>query len=631
MITVVVDPRDPELEPLGVAVDGSSVRPYTASIRPSRTVRLAGGGFLSAVMPKPRSASSDVPVSFTVPATDGAEILAADRSTFTYIVDVDVAGSNGRGRGGSSRVTFTGLLPSSLGASVSVTALSAAEPVPAPYVSAADLIAQANSAQSSASTSASAASASATSAANAAALVGAPADSAIAAAVGGPSATRTALDGRYSRASDRPINVAQQFGRNDAAVRAAFAEAASSGRALHFTNGDFTVTGNITVTTRIELLGDGYTSRLLFTDGGLILDATTAYILHPKIRDLRIRRIGTVAGPALHLKGAGVYGVARITAYNVHLSSPAGNTSQMSNAGDALLIEGSYLGYFHGCYFEEAQYGIRGIVSVGDATGVNSICFYGGEANGNRYGWQIDRPAGVSFYGFATEGNYAGGGRVTGVARGFTYHGGYFELNQGPDIEVDCNAGGGGITIEGNVFFTNGGVKTESILLKRGRVAVNHNHFNSLSSAVAIRVNEGSSPVSGEARNNMRDDDGTVIAYTAGGASFNITPLGKLTKATSTISSGTPTAEAGIEFVRKVSAPLDFPSIPANSEASLTVSVPGAVTTDDCSVSSSILEDGLVLKSWGVTAADTVTIRLRNVTAAAIDPSARTYRVRVWR
>lgn len=173
MITLVVDPRDPETDPLGVAADTSSVRLYTATIRPSRTsVRLAAGGFLSSVIPKAKSSTTEAAVTFSVPATDGAEILAADRSTFTYIVDVEVAGNRGRGRGGATVVTFAGLLPTALGATVQVTGLENAEPLPAPFVSVGELRADVAAAQT-------AATSAAASAASSAALVGAPAGTAI--------------------------------------------------------------------------------------------------------------------------------------------------------------------------------------------------------------------------------------------------------------------------------------------------------------------------------------------------------------------------------------------------------------------------------------------------------------------
>jgi hypothetical protein len=449
-------------------------------------------------------------------------------------------------------------------------------------------------------------------------------------------ANATAVAGKVGK-GELVINVKDYGTKGDGvtddtdAVKAAATAAGSGG--LHFPAGAYPITGDLVFSGPIDLSGSGEGSRLNFTGGGLVFDGTTGFLMRPTLRGLRIARTGT-AGPALHMKGAGNgTGVARVTASDLHLSSAG---------GEALLYEGSYIGTFLGCYFESSLYGIRGkIETATNVVGTNALTFIGGESNGNSYGWDFDRPSGVSFYGFCTEGNLVQGGKIHGVARGFVYHGGYFEGNQGQDIEVDCNAGAGGILIEGNAFFTTGMTKTESILLRRGRVAVNNNHFNGLIEAdgdVAIRVNEGTSPVFGEARNNMSmkadgsDMAPTVIAYTVGGAAFNVTQLGQVTQAgNGSVVSSALNEQAGIAFVRKVSSILDFPSIAAGGEATLTVSVPGAVVTDDCAVSSSMLEPGLSVSSWGVTAADTVSIRLRNNTAAAIDPSARNWRVRVWR
>jgi hypothetical protein len=77
------------------------------------------------------------------------------------------------------------------------------------------------------------------------------------------------------------------------------------------------------------------------------------------------------------------------------------------------------------------------------------------------------------------------------------------------------------------------------------------------------------------------------------------------------------------------SASLDFGSIAAQSCATLTITAAGAVT--DSAVAPSwpaALEAGLV-GIMHATASDTVTVRLCNVTAAAIDPASRTYAGRV--
>jgi hypothetical protein len=60
------------------------------------------------------------------------------------------------------------------------------------------------------------------------------------------------------------------------------------------------------------------------------------------------------------------------------------------------------------------------------------------------------------------------------------------------------------------------------------------------------------------------------------------------------------------------------------------MTVTGAATGDDVTVHTTNLEAGIMPYAW-VSAANTVTVRLMNYTASAIDPVARTFRVRVWR
>ena len=77
------------------------------------------------------------------------------------------------------------------------------------------------------------------------------------------------------------------------------------------------------------------------------------------------------------------------------------------------------------------------------------------------------------------------------------------------------------------------------------------------------------------------------------------------------------------------SASLDFASIAAGASATLTIAVAGAATTDRVVLNPpSTLPNGVVPVAY-VSAADTVTVRLNNVTAAAIDPAAMTYLVTV--
>lgn len=74
----------------------------------------------------------------------------------------------------------------------------------------------------------------------------------------------------------------------------------------------------------------------------------------------------------------------------------------------------------------------------------------------------------------------------------------------------------------------------------------------------------------------------------------------------------------------------DFPSIPAFSTAELTLSVPGALVGYSALVyPSGIPEAGLTWCGY-VSATDTVTIRLANVTNAAINPAPLAWRADVW-
>lgn len=76
-------------------------------------------------------------------------------------------------------------------------------------------------------------------------------------------------------------------------------------------------------------------------------------------------------------------------------------------------------------------------------------------------------------------------------------------------------------------------------------------------------------------------------------------------------------------------AALDFPSVPAQSEMALTVSVIGARPSDFATVCPSAHTAGIVYAAV-VTAKDTVTVYAQNFTAGAIDPAPASFRVIVF-
>lgn len=80
----------------------------------------------------------------------------------------------------------------------------------------------------------------------------------------------------------------------------------------------------------------------------------------------------------------------------------------------------------------------------------------------------------------------------------------------------------------------------------------------------------------------------------------------------------------------RASATIDFASIAAQTCVTNTITVTGAAANDEtsCSIPAAI-ENGLSATCW-VSSADTVSVRLCNVTTGAIDPASGTYSARTW-
>ena len=98
---------------------------------------------------------------------------------------------------------------------------------------------------------------------------------------------------------------------------------------------------------------------------------------------------------------------------------------------------------------------------------------------------------------------------------------------------------------------------------------------------------------------------------------------------TSTGSLSISTTGTACDGLWSATATLDFGSIAAASQADLTITVTGASVGDSVSLGLPASPTaGLVFNAW-VSAANTVTIRATNITAAAIDPASATYRATV--
>jgi len=92
---------------------------------------------------------------------------------------------------------------------------------------------------------------------------------------------------------------------------------------------------------------------------------------------------------------------------------------------------------------------------------------------------------------------------------------------------------------------------------------------------------------------------------------------------------GTVTVGATLNKILAASASLDFPSIDAVSQASLTVTVTGAAINDEVVLGLPAAPTAGIVFNAFVSAANTVTIRASNITAGAINPPAATYSVAV--
>lgn len=93
---------------------------------------------------------------------------------------------------------------------------------------------------------------------------------------------------------------------------------------------------------------------------------------------------------------------------------------------------------------------------------------------------------------------------------------------------------------------------------------------------------------------------------------------------------GTETVGAALTKILTGSASLDFPSIAAASQSSLTITVTGAAVNDEVVMGLPAAPAAGIVFNAFVSAANTVTVRATNVTALAVDPAAATYSVIVF-
>jgi hypothetical protein len=93
---------------------------------------------------------------------------------------------------------------------------------------------------------------------------------------------------------------------------------------------------------------------------------------------------------------------------------------------------------------------------------------------------------------------------------------------------------------------------------------------------------------------------------------------------------GAITTGAVLTKMLTATAALDFPSISAVSQADLTITVTGAVVGDEVALALPAAPTAGIIFNAYVSAANTVTVRASNITAAAVDPASASYGVIVF-
>lgn len=107
------------------------------------------------------------------------------------------------------------------------------------------------------------------------------------------------------------------------------------------------------------------------------------------------------------------------------------------------------------------------------------------------------------------------------------------------------------------------------------------------------------------------------------------TQLDYLTTATASLIASVSTINSEIGALTQTltaTASLDFPSISTGSSQELTVTVTGAAVNNEVTMGLPALSSGLIANAW-VSATDTVTVRLSNISGASVNPGAQTYRI----
>ena len=425
--------------------------------------------------------------------------------------------------------------------------------------------------------------------------------------------TLEASDGTYINATTYGLKTSATGTANATALTAAIAALPAEGGTIFIPRGTYAIAGDITIAKDfVSIRGIADATFLDFANGGLIFDGFSTFTTEVGLYDLSLRRTGS-AGPALRLKGGGNgTGVAHFNAANVRIRS---------STGEGLLVDGSYIGTFTGCYFMACStYGIKTAVDTGSGTVfANNLTFLGGETVGCVNAMYIDSVRAITFIGHAIEGNTSTGVEIPRDSYGVAFYNCHWEANSGYDLKIGTTGTCTGIGVYGGYVQDGVAGKANSIILVRGRALEFQGitFYGTTNEPISVQEAVAGS-VWGRADNCVAEGLRTGVINYGSATEFNKNYVGR--------STGSP-----ISHHFSASGVLDFGSIAAGAQASLTISVPGVVTTDDATAHPGTgLEAGLVFNAF-VSATDTVTVRVTNTSGSAVDPAARTWHTHVWR
>lgn len=292
----------------------------------------------------------------------------------------------------------------------------------------------------------------------------------------------------------------------------------SEGVAISVPNNEFRVTGDLTLNSEgATLKGTGGRSKLVFSDGGLIVEADGATNEAILLTDLRMERDGT-AGPVVEVLGnqTDKFPV-RWSWRNLHIDG---------STGAGMRISGPFLGSIHGLWINDcAGSGFVVEQNSDGQLGTNIIGMFGGEIQNCDWGIEAEDTTSLGFHSFTVEGCHSGGIWLHGDNRNFGWFGGYFEDNArdftggtatdgNTDIRIgDASYTGGPNRIVkfDNAFLSDGGEPhSHAVYVEDGEELIDFDHCNFWAYASApIRLAGGvSSTATGRAARCWRGSTG---------------------------------------------------------------------------------------------------------------------------